>query len=193
MHSDPLLRRLTAPTAVAIACAVLALAPAATASALAPSAAGSAPRCATSALVIWLDTTGSGTAGSIYYDLELTNLSGHPCTLLGYPGVSAVNLAGHQLGSAASRNTAHAPRLVTLTSATATNMAGATATVVLRIVEAGNFPQSSCRQVTAAGLRVFPPGQRASKVVPFPFGACSRTGPVILQVEAVQTGTGADG
>jgi Protein of unknown function (DUF4232) len=137
------------------------------------------PKCATSGLVVWLDTQGNGTAGSIYYTLEFTNLSARACMLGGYPGVSAVSLAGHQLGSAASRDRTTTPRMVTLAS-------GASATAVLRIVEAGDFPTSSCRQVTAAGLRVYPPNLSTSKVVPFPFSACSRTGPVYLSVRAVK-------
>jgi hypothetical protein len=147
---------------------------------LAPAAA-STPKCATSGLVVWLDTQGNGAAGSIFYTLEFTNLSGHTCTLSGYPGVSAVDLAGHQLGGAASRDTARTPHLVTLTS-------GASATAMLRIVEAGNFPSSSCHEATAAGLRVFPPNLTTSKVVPFPFPACSLAGPVYLSVRAVLHG-----
>ena len=152
------------------------------------SAAAATPSCASSGLVVWLDTNGNGTAGSIYYNLEFTNLSRHACTLVGYPGVSGVNLAGHQLGSAASRNNAHGSSVITLAGATIANTAGATPTVVLRIVEADNFPMSSCRQVNAGGLRVYPPGQTASKLVPFPFRACSRSGPGYLSVEAVQKG-----
>jgi Domain of unknown function (DUF4232) len=64
---------------------------------------------------------------------------------------------------------------------------GKTATAVLQIVDAGNFPPSACHPVTAAGLRVFPPNQTRSKVVPFPFGACSRRGPVYLIVGPVRT------
>jgi hypothetical protein len=141
----------------------------------------STPSCATSGLVVWLNTQGNGTAGSVYYNLEFTNLSGHACTLLGYPGVSAVDLAGHQLGSAASRNNAVKSRVVKLAS-------GATAIAVLRIVEAGNFSTSACRPVTAAGLRVYPPNRTASKVVPFPFSACSRGGPIYLSVQVVRKG-----
>ena len=141
------------------------------------SAAAAATACPTSGLVLWLDSQGDGTAGSIYYKLEFTNLSGHGCTLSGYPGVSAVDLAGHQLGSAGSRSSSH---LHTVTLAN-----GASATAVLRIVEAGNFPNSSCHRVSAAGLRVYPPNQTAAKLVPFPFDACSRSGPVYLSVEAV--------
>ena len=162
---------------VASACAAALAAIAATASPAATTA--TTPRCATSGLVIWLETQGNGALGSIYYNLDFTNLSGHACTLVGYPGVSAVNLGGHTLGSAASRDNFHAPVVVTLA-------AGATARAVLRIVEAGNFPPSTCRPLTAAGLRVYPPNQTASKVVPFPFSACSRSGPVYLSVRVVQ-------
>ena len=138
-----------------------------------------APACATSGLVLWLNTQGDGAAGSIYYHLELTNQSGHTCTLRGYPGVSAVDLGGHQLGSPGSRDSAHPAHLVTL-------HPGGTATAVLRVVEAGNFPATACHRVGAAGVRVYPPNQTASRTVPFPFEACSHTGPVILMVESVQ-------
>jgi hypothetical protein len=141
----------------------------------------SAAACTTPGLVVWLDTQGNGTAGSIFYTLEFTNLSARTCTLKGYPGVSAVNLAGHTLGSAAGRDHATTPHLITL-------VPGATATAVLRIVEAGNFPTAACHQVTAAGLRVYPPNLTTSKVVPFPFSACSSTGPVYLSVRAVRHG-----
>src|SRR3954454_11839247 len=140
----------------------------------------STPRCATSGLVIWLDTrSGGAAAGSVYYALELTNLSGHACMLRGYPGVSAVDLGGHQLGSASSRDPAQAPRLVRLAR-------GATAVATLRIADALNYPAQRCRRQTAAGLRVYPPGQTASRVVPFPFLACSRAGPRFLSVRVVR-------
>jgi Protein of unknown function (DUF4232) len=139
------------------------------------------PGCATSGLVIWLNTQGNGAAGSSYYNLELTNLSGRACSISGYPGVSAVNLAGRQLGAAAGRDRAQPPHLLTLA-------AGATATVLLRITDVANFPAPSCRQVTAAGLRVYPPNQTGAKVVPFPFRACSRRGPTYLTVRSAQKG-----
>ncbi len=139
------------------------------------------PACAASGLVVWLNTTGSGAAGSIYYALEFTNLSGHPCTLSGYPGVSAVDLSGHRLGSAGGRDAFSPAHTVTLSAAGAHQ----TATATLRIVQAGNFPAATCAITTAAGIRVYPPNQTASKVVPFPFSACSHTGPVILTVRVV--------
>jgi Protein of unknown function (DUF4232) len=142
-------------------------------------AAASAPRCTTPGLVIWLDTQGNGTAGSVIYKVRFTNLSGHTCALFGYPGVSAVDLAGNQLGSSATRDHARAARVVTLRN-------GRSATAVLRIVDAGNFPAATCRPVTAAGLRVFPPNSPTSKLVPFPFGACAGSAPTYLFVRVVQ-------
>ncbi|HEY5058252.1 MAG TPA: DUF4232 domain-containing protein [Gaiellaceae bacterium] len=159
----------------ALACAV-ALAAGAWSSAAA-SARTAVAACTTSGLVVWLDTRGNATAGSFYYDLKFTNLSGHACTLRGFPGISAVDIRGHQLGSPGSRATSSA-RLVSLAD-------GGTATALLRITVAANFPNATCRRVTAAGLRVYPPNQRVSKVVPFPFEACSRSGPVYVSVRAV--------
>ncbi len=136
--------------------------------------------CTTSGLVIWLyNEPGGGTAGSVFYKLELTNLSGHACTLFGYPGVSAVDLANGQLGAGASREAFGKPRTVTLAP-------GAGAQAVLRITDAGALP--GCRPVTAAGLRVYPPGQSAAKRIPFPFQACSRAGHTDLRVRAITSG-----
>jgi hypothetical protein len=157
-------------------------------------AAARTPACAKSGLVVWLaNPPGGGTAGTEYFDLEFANLSGHACTLTGYPGVSAVSLGGPQLGSAAGRNAAHPVRAVTLASGTSASMAGATATAVLGITDVGAFSPRQCGPVTAAGLRVYPPNQTASSVVPYPFRGCSRRGLVYLHVESVQKGIPSDG
>jgi hypothetical protein len=153
----------------------------------------SAARCTTGDLVVWLDTTGNGAAGSSYYNLEFTNLSAHACTIDGYPGVSALSLAAQQLGNAAGHDAQHPSSLITLSSGAAHSglggfQTGATATAVLQITDAGNYPSSTCVPVAAAGLRVYPPDQTASKFVPFPFVACSHRGPLILHVESAQKG-----
>jgi hypothetical protein len=140
-----------------------------------PAAAAGSPGCQTGGLVVWLDTNGNGTAGSIFYTLHFTNLSGHRCTLRGYPGVSAINLRGRQVGRAAGRDTSRRVRTVSIRN-------GGTASAVLRIVDNGVLP--NCGMVTAAGLRVFPPNGRSSKTVPFPFGACQRAS--VLTVRAVR-------
>ena len=74
-------------------------------------------RCGTSGLVVWLDTRENGAAGSLFYTLEFTNLSGRSCSLLGYPGLSAVDLGGRQLGSPAGRDAQLVPRMVLLSRA----------------------------------------------------------------------------
>jgi hypothetical protein len=139
------------------------------------------PTCVTSGLVIWLDTAGNGAAGSIYYNLYFTNLSARTCSLRGYPRVSAVSLSGRQVGRAASRENIQKPTVVTLPRE-------ATAVAVLRIVDAANFTASACRETAAAGLRVYPPRQARSKVIPFPFRVCSRTGVDVLSVRALVPG-----
>jgi hypothetical protein len=142
-----------------------------------PSIGATTPSCTTSSLVLWAGDA-EGAAGSMYRTLELTNQSGHACVLFGYPGVSAVDLHGHALGAPASRFPGTRVR-VTLRN-------GATARATLRIAQAANFPAARCDRTAAAGLRVYPPGQTASKTVPFPFDACARRGPVYLSVGPVR-------
>jgi hypothetical protein len=125
----------------------------------------SIPTCPAAGLVAWLDTNGDGTAGTIFFKLHFTNLSGHRCTVRGYPGVSAANPSGHGIGPGASRFTGSV-RTITLNT-------GATAASNLGIVDALNFPPALCRPTTAAGLRVFAPGATQAKFVPFPFAACT--------------------
>jgi len=138
----------------------------------------STPACRTSTLVVWLDTQPNGAAGTTFYTLKFTNLSGSTCTLRGYPGVSAVSLSGGQLGQSAKRDPATPVRTITVRS-------GASASATVGIVDTGNFPTNACRAVTAAGFKVFPPGQTTAKTIPFPFSACSRSGASYLKIRAV--------
>ena len=124
-----------------------------------------APRCKTAGLVMWLNPEDSGTAGSFYYKLEFVNLSGRTCTLAGYPGVSAVNLSGRQIGASAKREVTGQPHTVTLAPE-------GEATALVHVVDVGALP-SSCHPTAAAGFRVYPPGETVSKVVPYPFRTCS--------------------
>lgn len=182
-------------TAAAIGSAAIllpaaALAATAGAAAPVPAAAASPRACATSGLVIWINTQGSDTAGSVYYTLNFTNLSGHACTLRGYPGVSAVSLSGRQIGSPAIWGGA--------TPATITIANRATAHATLQVADPANYatrcflpgpapsPGHPGRLPTAAGLRVYPPGQFTSKVIPFPLSACANSGPAWLFAGPVQ-------
>jgi hypothetical protein len=137
-----------------------------------------APRCATAGLVLWLNPEGSGTAGSFYYKLEFVNLSGRTCTLAGYPGVSAVSLGGRQIGASAKREAMGRPRTVVLP-------AEGEATAIVHVVDVGALP-SSCRPTAAAGFRVYPPGESASKVVPYPFRTCANARESAISVRALK-------
>jgi hypothetical protein len=102
-----------------------------------------------------------------------------------------LSLASTQLGSFAARDTAHPAKLFTLLSArTAKGLAVAnthnSVTAILQITDADNYPASKCAQVTAAGLGVTLPGQSSAKEIPYPFVACSTSGPRYLHIEAVQ-------
>lgn len=172
-------RRLRARTLAASAAAILAVFVAATATrASARASAASTPRCTTPGLVVWLDTNGNGTLGHVFFNLEFTNLSGHACTLRGFPGVSGVNLAGRRLGLPAVRDASTPVHTIHLAK-------GQTVSAVVGITDVGVFPPAVCGPTMAAGLRVFPPNATVSKVVPFPFGACSRTGTSYLSIRAV--------
>jgi len=175
-------------SASAMACAgVLATAVALAVTTFSAAAAGT-PACTSAGLVAWLNTTGSGAAGSTYYALQFTNLSGHTCTITGYPGVSGVDLNGHQIGAPASRNPAHKTKVITLANGASSSSLNTTALAVLRITDVANYPAAKCGAVTAAGLRVYVPGQKASQIVPFPFRACSKTSGPYLSVESVEGG-----
>src|SRR5215469_1008433 len=169
--------------AAMVGCCAILLPGAALAAPSAPAArAGSAahaitPACETPGLVVWLNTNGNAAAGSVFYDLEFTNLSGHACTLNGFPFINAVSLAGSLLGHRAGFS-GGPPHQVTLNQ-------GQTGQAELQIVQVLNFPASKCKPVTAAGLRVFPPNQTRAKVVPFPFGACSVNTPMFMFVQPV--------
>lgn len=170
-------RRASSLCLVAIAALLVLAAPTAGA---AGAVASAPPPCKTSGLDIWFEPEiGGGTAGSIYYRFQFTNFSGHRCTLRGYPKVFAANLAGHRFGSAASKEETAPPHTVGLGP-------GDSASALIRVAEAGNFPPSDCQPTMAAGFRVSPPGQGASRFVPFPFEACAKAGHSNLSVQAVK-------
>jgi uncharacterized protein DUF4232 len=178
-------------TAVATAACAAVLAPAAALAAPAhPSASAAqhaaAPKCGVSDLRVWLGVPGDGAAGSVFYQLEMSNISNHTCTLFGFPGVSAVGAGGGQLGSPAVRDAGDTAKTVTLSH-------GATAHAFLRIVNVGAFPPAQCNPVTAIGLKVFPPNDTGSAIVPFSFQACKTKGPKFLGVRVTVTGTGIPG
>lgn len=183
MHTS--IRR--SPRLLAAAALAAALAgPAVAAAVQASPAQAATPACRASQLVAWLDTNGNGAAGTIFYTLNLTNV-GQTCTVRGYPGISAVNQRGRQIGLSARRNSVTKVHTVTLRGTAGgdpTNATTAQATVA--IVEAGNFPATTCNEQTASGLRVYAPNQSSASFVAFPFATCSGTRDRILSITALK-------
>jgi Protein of unknown function (DUF4232) len=156
-------------------------APATPATSASPTPAGPPP-CPTSALKSALGT-GNGAAGSTYYPLEFTNVSGSACTLFGYPGVSfATGPGGSLIGRPATRNPAVASTLITIP-------AGSTAHATLQVTDALNYPRSRCHMVTAHWLKIYPPNQTAPLYLSFTTPACAKPAHV-LGIQAVQSGNG---
>lgn len=175
-------------SAAAAAASVLSLTTAASAAtrpspAPKPHPAATAPRCGAASLGVWLAIDqGNGAAGSIFYPLQFTNLSHRACTLTGFPGVAAVNQAGHRLGRPASRDTTTKVTTVRLA-------AGATAHAILRYsnVLVGDCPAASRKP--AFELRVYPPGRHVATHALFGLDVCT-TGPAVMSVQAIKPGPG---
>jgi hypothetical protein len=132
-------------------------APAPAAEPTAPKAAQGPTTCRTADLKITLGR-GEGAAGSQYRPLQITNNGSAACSLFGFPGVSIVDAAGHQVGKPADRDGSQARGKVVL-------KPGQRESVTLRIVDAANYG-SACKLTDGAGIRVYPPGEKQSVVVP---------------------------
>ena len=148
-------------------------------------------QCTTSALVAKVDSSqGGAAAGSSYLPINFTNISSPACVLYGFPGVSWVtNIAGHQIGSPASRETSYSSVTVTLAP-------GSVAHAVIQIADAGNFPSSICTPVTAHWLRIIPPDQYSSLYAKFTTQVCAKkitNGSTPLGVLPIRSGAGASG
>jgi Domain of unknown function (DUF4232) len=142
--------------------------------------------CPSSALRVTLDpSVETVAAGSSYLPLDFTNSSQSACRLAGYPDVAFVTaVPGHQVGSAATRQSGLAAHPVTLAP-------GATAHAWLVISAAANYPAGRCHPVTASGLRVQAPGQAGVSYTRHAFPACAATslsGGSMLAVQPVQPG-----
>lgn len=108
---------------------------------------------------------GGATAGSVYRGLEVTNTSGDPCVLAGYPGVSYVDADGNQIGAAATRNTSEPAVSIDL-------QPGESAMATLKQTKASNYGDQ-CEQVEASGLRVYPPSAYDSLIAEQHITACA--------------------
>jgi hypothetical protein len=134
-----------------------------------PLATGPGP-CAASGLRVGIGPA-NGAAGSIYYPLQFTNVSGVTCTMYGYPGVSfTVREGGPAVGGPAVRNPTFGKELVTVAP-------GVTVHASLQVAIAQNYPASICDPVTAHWLQVFPPASYVPIYVSFTAQTCTGTIP----------------
>ena len=135
---------------------------------------------------VWAAAKDIGTAGTTYYELEFSNIGTQPCTLHGFPDVWAVTLHGAEIGKPASHQNI-VPSTVTL-------QPGATAHAILGVVDTGAM--CGREAVTAAGLKVIPPGQpmpvgEADEVENFPVQVCPHVSS--MNVRPIHSGTGIPG
>ncbi|HTZ90981.1 MAG TPA: DUF4232 domain-containing protein [Streptosporangiaceae bacterium] len=148
--------------------------------ALASPSAPATPRCTASDTYVWFALSPNGTTGAIYYPVEFTNVSSKACTLTGFPGVSAVTQAAHQIGLAAARATG-------VTAHTVTVKPHQTVHAMLGIVPRGFI--AGCHYGAADGLKVFPPNQKSKQLVlSFSFTACKNK--PFMQIYPVTAGIG---
>jgi hypothetical protein len=179
------IRRLIAAASAAVTIGTGAAVWATSSASAAPAApAASTPRCTAADLEVWLGKGGVA-LGTAHLALEFTNVSNRACHLFGYPGVSALNANGKQLGNAAGRN----PRF---RATTVTIAAGGTAHADLGWVDVGNFPASKCKPTTALFVRAFPPGATHSDRGFAPLRSCSVKGETYIFVTTVRPGPNAD-
>ena len=184
-------RTLIAVGAAAVAGLAISSAAYAATSSPAAAAATAIPQCAAAVgqhgnVSAWVAVDqGNGTAGTTYYPLEFTNISGRACSLYGYPGVSAISRAGQQLGSPAAWGSLSGAQRVVLAP-------GATAHAILAYHDVGAYTPRVCDPVfTAVELRIYPPDQRLAADAAFDFEACSRPGVAYLGITGpIRAGAG---
>ena len=177
--STRLSRRLAAGVGLASAAILLPTAALAS-SAVAGAPSGPAvPACISTHTRVWYGVPGDAATGHIRFQLQFSNIGHSTCSFFGYPGVSALDIHGHQVGLPAS----HSGTRLTVTLAP-----GSTAHVVLEVTQAAFV---CAHPVKTSVLRVFPPGQTHAQLVEFPSGGCP--GRSLLHVDALHPGAGIPG
>jgi len=137
-------------------------------------------RCHSADLSVTLGSS-DGAAGGSYQTLIFTNKSGKQCTLYGYPGVSWVTGdSGTQVNSPFVREGGAAAAVALAP--------GGAAHTVLGTHDVGTVDAAKCKPVSARGLRIFPPDEKAAIFVSAPQTVCSATGVNLGQVKPISSG-----
>lgn len=176
--------------AVTVACAAMAL-PVTTALAAtrAPGQAtrrlSAAPRCGIAhpalpgGAFVWSSSIGDGFVGGAGFEVEITNVGHHPCTLQGVPGVAAVGRNGRIVGTRVP-GSPHGP-LITL-------QPRATAHVGLTVHEAGAICPA---HLVSAEVVLYLSGHKTGQGTFLAVRACpGKPGGGVLSVSVIKAGTG---
>ena len=174
-----MIKRFRRTAAAVTATVALGIGAAAWATSSADAASAATPRCTAGNLAVWVNADSeNGAAGTIFYNLDFTNISGHTCHLFGYPGVSATNFNGKQLGPAARRDNGVPATTVNI-------VPGGTAHATLGYVDVQVDP--SCHPVRADVLKVFAPNTVVARHAFFDLPVCT-TNRIDLTIRRVQPG-----
>lgn len=148
-----------------------------------PSPAAAASPCRTDQLQVTLGP-GGGAAGTFFQRILFQNRAQTPCTLTGYPRVSFLDRARHQVGATATQGAGWPIGPVTLTPQGFANAA-------VGVTDPANYqtstsPSSStCRPALTAYVRIYPPGQRSALAIPYKTQVCTaKTTPVVTPTGA---------
>jgi hypothetical protein len=172
-------RRLAAGIGIASAAVLLPTAALASSAAAGASSHLEVKGCTSVNTKVWYGLPFEGAAGHFFYQLQFSNIGRSTCSFFGYPGVSALDVHGHQVGLPATHS---GPR------ATVTLAPGATAHVLLEVTDAGAVCAHPVKAVT---LRVFPPNQVHAQLVPFRSLGCP--GKSVMHVDAMHPRAGIPG
>jgi hypothetical protein len=115
----------------------------------------------------------SGTAGTSYMDVVLTNTGSGSCALGGYPAAFLADSSGALLGLGAAPNSLHSPSRLTLAH-------NASVHSVLGFPDAANFEPGTCSKASNE-LKVYPPGLAMSLQIPFTQYSCPGFSTTALQ------------
>lgn len=129
---------------------------------------------------------GDGAAGTVWRPLRFTNVSGTPCVVRGFPGVSYVaGEDGHQVGAAAYRDGSKG--------AAVTLAPGKTAYAAVGFTQVANYDPEDCRPTAVRGLRVYPPQETHSMYLANPGRGCANEdldSGYHLKVHTIRPGSG---
>jgi hypothetical protein len=151
------------------------------------SAASPAPRCGNAhpalpgGAFVWSGNPGDGFAGGIGYEVEISNVGRHACSLRGVPGLAAVLDNGHPVGGKVPASSTGP--LVTL-------KPGATAHFGLTVHDGGAI----CAHPVIVNVVVYLPGQKHGQPAYLTGEGCTGLpGAGILSATAIRAGTGIPG